>query len=84
MKDFFYGIEDLFVNVLFLPYDALRHLQMSNWFMANFMSWIFLIIGIGAFTYWMLKLKEFREDTTHSHEYDHYINAHVTEHIVEH
>ncbi|WCO01630.1 DUF6341 family protein [Psychroserpens ponticola] len=58
MKDFFYAIEDLFVNVLFLPFDALRALELENWWSANFMSWTFIVIGIVAFTYWMLELKK--------------------------
>jgi len=57
MKDFFYAIEDLFVNVLFMPFDALRAMQLENWWGANIMSWIFIIIGLVAFVYWMLQLK---------------------------
>lgn len=58
MKDFFNAIADLFVNVLFAPFDALRALELENWFAANFMSWIFIAIGFVAFVYWMLQLKE--------------------------
>ena len=57
MKDFFYGIQDLFVDVLFTPFDALRALELENWFSANTMSWIFIAIGSVAFIYWMLQLK---------------------------
>ncbi|WP_166960028.1 DUF6341 family protein [Yeosuana marina] len=59
MKDFFYAIQDLFVNVLFAPFDALRSLELDSWWAANFMSWIFILIGCAAFTYWMLQLKKF-------------------------
>ncbi|MGB3606486.1 MAG: uracil phosphoribosyltransferase [Psychroserpens sp.] len=62
MKDFFYAIEDLFVNVLFAPYDALKALELENWWAANFMSWLFVVIGIAAFTYWMLQLKEYNDN----------------------
>ncbi len=58
MKDFFYGIQDLFVDMLFAPYDGLRALELESWFSANFMSWIFIAIGFVAFTYWMLQLKK--------------------------
>ena len=58
MKDFFEAIQDLFVNVLFAPYDALRALELENWWAANIMSWVFAIIGLVAFTYWMLQLKD--------------------------
>lgn len=59
MKDFFYGIEDLFVNVLFAPLDALRMLELDNWWSANFISWIFILIGFVAFVYWMNELKKY-------------------------
>jgi len=59
MKDFFYAIEDLFVDVLFAPYDALRALELESWFLANIVSWIFVIIGFVAMVYWMLQLRIF-------------------------
>ena len=59
MKDFFYAIENLFVDVLFAPYDALRALELENWFLANTMSWLFLIIGFIAMVYWMKQLRIF-------------------------
>ncbi len=57
MKDLFEAIASLFVDVLFAPYDALRALELENWWAANFMSWVFIIIGFVAFIYWMLQLK---------------------------
>ena len=57
MKDFFYAIEDLFVNVLFAPYDALRALELDNWWLANIVSWIFVAIFLVAFVYWMKQIK---------------------------
>ncbi len=62
MKDFFYGIQDLFVDVLFAPFDALRSLELESWFSANIMSWIFMAIGFVAFTYWMLQLKKYNDN----------------------
>jgi hypothetical protein len=59
MKDFFYGIEDLFVNVLFAPFDALRALELESWFTANAISWIFMLIGLVAFVYWMMQLAKY-------------------------
>lgn len=72
MKDFFYAIEDLFVNVLFAPYDYLRFMELENWWTANIVSWIFTIIGLVAFTYWMLQLKSFNDNN----EEDKSITAH--------
>jgi len=62
MKDFFYAIQDLFVDVLFAPYDTLRFLELENWFAANAVSWIFIIIGFVAMVYWMLQLKGFNDN----------------------
>jgi len=59
MKDFFYAIQDLFVNILFAPFDVLAEIELNNWFGANIVSWIFIIITFIAFIYWMLQLKSF-------------------------
>jgi hypothetical protein len=74
MKDFFYAIQDLFVNVLFAPYDMLARLELTNWFGANIMSWAFSIIGMVLFVYWMLQLnahatngEEDKSITSHSY-----------------
>lgn len=62
MKDFFYAIQDLFVDVLFAPFDALRTIELTNWFGANVMSWLFMSIGLVAFVYWMGQLKKFNDN----------------------
>jgi len=62
MKDFFYAIQDLFVDVLFAPFDALRTIELTNWFGANVMSWLFMAIGLVAFVYWMGQLKKFNDN----------------------
>ena len=72
MKDFFYGIEDLFVGVLFAPFDALRALELENWFAANTMSWIFMAIGMVAFIYWMMQLAKYNSNN----EEDKSVSAH--------
>ena len=61
MKDFFYAIQDLFVDVLFIPFDGLRELELENWWASNTISWIFIVIGLSAFVYWMLQLKGFND-----------------------
>ena len=72
MKEFFYAIQDLFVNVLFAPFDALRSLELTSWFGANIISWIFFAIGLVAFVYWMGQLKNFND----SGEEDKSISSH--------
>ncbi|OUS01661.1 uracil phosphoribosyltransferase [Flavobacteriales bacterium 33_180_T64] len=62
MKDFFYAIQDLFVDILFAPFDALRALELENWWSANLMSWVFIIIGMIAIVYWMLQLKKYNDN----------------------
>ncbi|MDN3664905.1 uracil phosphoribosyltransferase [Algibacter miyuki] len=72
MKDFFYAIQDLFVDTLLVPMDALRALELENWFAASTISWIFAIIGLVAMVYWMLQLKKYSDND----EEDKSISAH--------
>jgi|TARA_B100001939_G_scaffold99864_1_gene86095 phosphotransferase system glucose/maltose/N-acetylglucosamine-specific IIC component len=72
MKEFFYAIENLFVNYLFKPFDFLREVGDYNWWLSNFMVWIFLAIGSVAFFYWMIQLKKFDKNN----EEDMTITAH--------
>ncbi len=72
MRAFFEAIEDLFVNVLFWPYDFFRFLE--SWWTSNFINWLFLIVGTIAMVYWILQLKKFndrgeedKEITAHSY-----------------
>ena len=74
LKDLFYGIQDLFEDFLFIPYDALRNLELDSWWLANTVSWLFIIICFVAFLYWMKQLKIFndnneedRSSTSHSY-----------------
>lgn len=59
MKAFFEGIEDLFVDTLFWPYDFLRY--MESWWTSNLVNWLFVIMGIIAFAYWLNQLKTFND-----------------------
>lgn len=72
MKDFFYGIQDLFVNGLFAPLDYLRNLELENWFGANILNWMFMAIGSVAFVYWMRELSKFNKNN----EEDKSVSAH--------
>lgn len=73
MKEIFEGIAWLFEKVLFIPYNMLRELELTSWFAANIMNWIFLVVGFSAFIYWMMQLKKYndnneedRDPTAHS------------------
>lgn len=59
MKNFFEGIARLFEEILFLPYNVLRNLELSNWTLANIVNWAFLLIGFAALIYWVLQLNLF-------------------------
>lgn len=72
MKAFFEGIQSLFEDILFIPFNTLRVLELDNWWAANIVSWILTIIGIVAFIYWMLQLRKFAKEedksiTAHSY-----------------
>ena len=62
MKDFFEGIAWLFEEVLFIPLDALRELELDSWWAANAINFIFILIGFAAFFYWMKQLKKFNDN----------------------
>ena len=64
MKSFFEGIQYLFVNILFAPLDFLRSLELSSWFAANTINWIFMIICASAMVYWIRQLKIFEDAGT--------------------
>ncbi len=73
MKAFFNGIQSLFVDFLFAPLDYLRSLELTSWFGANILNWIFMIICAVAIVYWILQLREhkanndeFQDTTAHS------------------
>lgn len=73
MKAFFKAIAYLFEEILFIPLNALRELELSSWFVANIFNWLFLIVGFAGMLYWLGQLKKFntngeedRDSTSHS------------------
>lgn len=73
MRAFFEGIQWLFENVLFFPHNYLRKLELSSWFGANLINWIFMLICTAAMYYWIKQLQlhkanneEFQDTTAHS------------------
>lgn len=70
MKSFFEGIGWLFSDVLLKPMDWLRELELTNWWLANILSWVFVIICCVAMLYWLKQLTIFKanneddQDTT--------------------
>jgi hypothetical protein len=68
MKAFFEGIQYLFVDILFAPLDFLRSLELSSWFVANTINWIFMIICAAAMVYWIKQLKIFNDAGTENQD----------------
>lgn len=70
MKSFFEGIQWLFENIFFAPQDFLRKLELENWFTANIINWVAIIVCAYYIVYWIKQLKlhqangEENQDTT--------------------
>ena len=62
MEDFFTGIQWFFETILLAPYNALANLELESWWLANFMSWIFILITFVAFFYWLKQLRIFKDN----------------------
>jgi hypothetical protein len=62
MTGFFEAIGSLFTDFLFIPLDFLRKLELQNWWLANLLTWVFIIICIAAFVYWMKQLQIFKDN----------------------
>jgi len=63
-KAFFEGIESVTEAILTTPFDGIRDLELSNWFIANGLNWIFVIIGFAALIFWLKELKRYDEEGT--------------------
>ena len=73
MKSFFEGIGSLFTDFLFVPFHALRELELTNWWLANAINWLFIIICSVAMVYWIKQLnahkannEDVQDTTAHS------------------
>jgi len=63
MTDIVYAIQDLFL-FLFTPMDAFAKTELSNWWSANIMNWLFMAIFAVAMIYWLIQLKIFNDNDT--------------------
>jgi hypothetical protein len=57
MKEFL--IEYLFVELLFIPFDFLRSLELKSWVLANGLNATFILIISSLLVYWMIQLAKF-------------------------
>lgn len=62
MKAFFEGIQTVFVDFLFKPLDWLRALELSNWWLANIVSWTLVLVCCKYIVYWCKELKKHQEN----------------------
>lgn len=61
MKAFFEAIQFLFVEIFFAPMDMLRELELTNWWIANIINWIFIFVCAYWTVYWTKKLAIFKK-----------------------
>jgi hypothetical protein len=73
MKDLFEAIAYLFEEVLMVPFNMLRELEAENWWLANALTWVAILVLIAALGFWMRQLRIFdqsgeedRSQTAHS------------------
>jgi len=59
MKNFFEGIAWLFEEILFIPYNIMREIELTSWTLSNSVNWIFMIVGFLAMVYWIVQLNIF-------------------------
>lgn len=61
MKAFFEAIQYFFEEILFVPLDFLRTLELESWWGANFMTWTFILIGFVFLFYWLGQLRKYNK-----------------------
>jgi len=73
MKAFFEGIQTLFVDFLFKPLDMFRELELSSWWSANLINWIFMLVCARYLVYWVKQVnlhnatgEDVQDTTAHS------------------
>ncbi|AWH84458.1 uracil phosphoribosyltransferase [Flavobacterium album] len=62
MKTFFEALGSLFTDFLFVPMHFFRALELKNWWIANIITWIFILICCAATWYWLKQLTIFKQN----------------------
>ena len=62
-SNIFRWIGSLFTDLLFLPFEWFRNGDF-NWWSANTVNWIFMLILIVLFAYWMKESRKFLKEGT--------------------
>ena len=63
MTELMYAIQDFFMMLL-APMSELATLELSNWWAANTINWLFVVIGFIAAIYWLRQLRIFNAEGT--------------------
>ena len=71
MRSLFEAIQWLFVDVLYLPLDWLRALELKTWFGANLLNWIFMAVCAYYVYFWIKQIgitkeSDVQDTTAHS------------------
>lgn len=67
MKEFFEGIAYFFEEILLLPFSALAELEQENWWLANTVSWLCILVLVVALGYWIKQLRIFEANGEEDH-----------------
>ncbi len=68
LEGFFEGIEEFAEATLFAPFNALAETELGNWWLANGVNWIFMIICVLAIGYWLVELKKYDKEDNEDYE----------------
>jgi hypothetical protein len=62
MRSIFEALDYLFVEILFAPLDLFRSLELTNWWIGNIITWIFIIVCCVATWYWIKQLQIYKDN----------------------
>jgi arginine exporter protein ArgO len=62
MKSFFEALQWLFDNIVLALHGFLRSLELSNWWLANIVSWGFIIVCCYYAVYWTKQLQSHKDN----------------------
>ncbi|MFT5751105.1 MAG: hypothetical protein ACI828_002057 [Flavobacteriales bacterium] len=57
-SEFFGSIQDLGETVLINPFDELRAYELTDWWGANAVNWMFMLICSAAIVYWLMQIQK--------------------------
>lgn len=62
MKAFFEGIQWLFETIFFAPQNFLRELELTNWWSANIINWVAIVVCCCYTVYWCKQLQKHQDN----------------------